>query len=171
MIEVRSIVDVDHHLATIDQSAAKTRDWLISHSGSGLELMKALKFEPRGVHPVEDRPLNAIEQINQTWTYLVALIAARQLLEMHPEAEGFRVAPGAHMALPLDIMSIRPGLVGAETFAATSPRSNDKLNNDLRKLASAMEAHRYIFMMCPGFEAGRYERLERDGIQVWAVTL
>jgi hypothetical protein len=28
--------------------------------------MRRLKFETVGSHPVEDRPLNAIEQINQT---------------------------------------------------------------------------------------------------------
>ncbi len=75
------------------------------------------------------------------------------------------------MALPLDIMSIKPGLVGAETFAATSPRSNDKLNKDLRKLSAVEDRHRYVFMMCPGFAEGRHERFDRDGIQVWAVSL
>ena len=88
---------------------------------------------------------------------------------MHPEAGGFRVAPGAHMSLPLDIMSMKPGLVGAETFAATHPRSNGKINKDLRKLALAGEVHRYVFMMCPGLVAGRHPTFERDGVQVWAV--
>ena len=73
------------------------------------------------------------------------------------------------MSLPLDIMSLAPGLVGAETFAATHPRSNDKINKDLRKLAATSETHRYVFMMCPGFPAGRHEKFERDGIEVWAV--
>jgi hypothetical protein len=38
--------------------------------------------------------LNLVEQINQTWTYLVALAAAKQLLTLHPEAGGYRLAPG-----------------------------------------------------------------------------
>lgn len=169
MIEISSLDDVDRQLALIDASATRTRSWLLDHSGSGLELLRALKFELVGRHPVEDRQLNVIEQINQTWTYLVALLATRQLLEMHPDAGGFRVAPGAHMSLPLDIMSVKPGLVGAETFAATHPRSNDKINKDLRKLALASETHRYVFMMCPGLASGRHPALERDGVQVWAV--
>jgi hypothetical protein len=55
-----------------------------------------MKFDQIGFHPIDDRPLNIIEQINQTWTYAVALPAARVLLDLHPEAEGFKVAPGAH---------------------------------------------------------------------------
>ncbi|QLQ13567.1 MAG: hypothetical protein HZY74_10265 [Brevundimonas sp.] len=169
MIEIRTRAEVDRYLSLIDASANRTLEQVMRHTGSGLELLKALKFDQAGFHPVEDRPLNAIEQINQTWTYVAALVATSKLLELHPDAEGFRIAPGAHMSLPLDIMSIRPGLVGAETFAATHPRSNNKLNKDLIKLEAACEAHRYVFMMCPGLAPGRHERFERGGVQVWAV--
>lgn len=89
--------------------------------------------------------VNLVEQINQTWTYLVALAVAKQLLELHPEANGYRLAPGAHASQALDIMSEADGLVGAETFAAVHPRNNDKLNNDLRKMAARTELNRYIF--------------------------
>jgi hypothetical protein len=41
-----------------------------------------MKFETIGFHPIENHALNIIEQINQTWTYTVALAAARQLLEL-----------------------------------------------------------------------------------------
>ena len=75
------------------------------------------------------------------------------------------------MALPLDIMSVKAGLVGAETFAATKPSSNNKLNLDLSKLADREETYRYVFMMCPGFCVGRHSRFDKDGIQVWAVDL
>ena len=46
-----------------------------------------MKFETAGFHPIQGHALNVVEQINQTWTYLVALAAARHLLEMHPEAK------------------------------------------------------------------------------------
>jgi hypothetical protein len=82
-----------------------------------------MKFDPIGCHPIEDRPLNFIEQINQTWTFAVALAAARQLLALHPSVGGFRLAPGAHASIPLDIMSEAEGQVGAETFAVVSPRN------------------------------------------------
>lgn len=169
---VRSQADVERHLDLIRASAARAQEWVVAHRGDPLDLLRQLKFHEVGFHPIEDRQLNFMEQLNQTWTYAVALEAARKLLELHPEAGGFHVAPGAHMSIPLDIMSIEAGVVGAETFAVTKPTSNDKLNKDLRKLASRSELHRYIFFSAPGFgETSRIPRYEREGVQVWSVAL
>ena len=159
-------------MARIRASAARVHDWIGTQTGDPLEMLRHMKFDPVGFHPVEDRPLNLVEQINQTWTYAVAVAAARQLLLLHPGAGGFHLAPGAHMARELDIMSVVPGLVGAETFAAVDPRNNDKLAADLAKLAGRPETHRYVFFLsprCPG--TARQPKLERDGIQVWSIDL
>lgn len=140
--------------------------------GDGLELLRALKFDELGFHPVEDRAINAIEQINQAWTYLVALAAAQLLLRWHPEAGALRLAPGAHAAQALDIMGSAEGVLGAETFAVVDPRNNDKLAKDLRKLAARSEAHRYVFFASPRFAGtARRPQLERGGIQVWSVDV
>jgi hypothetical protein len=85
-----------------------------------------MKFEMVGTHPVDGHALNLVEQINQTWTYMVALAAARQLLVLHPEAGGYRLAPGAHAAAPLDIMREAEGLVGAETSSRTVWRAGQR---------------------------------------------
>ena len=98
-----------------------------------MDLLRAMKFDTIGFHPIADRALNVVEQINQTFTYAVALVAARELLARHSEAGGFILAPGAHMSRPLDIMSQAEGLVGAETFAAVTPSNNGKLAADLAK--------------------------------------
>ncbi len=169
MIEITSATQIDELLGQVDTAARRTHDWLLAHAEDSIALFKAMKFDPVGRHPVEDRPLNIIEQVNQTWTFTVALLATRQLLKLHPEAQGFKVAPGAHMSLPLDIMSIVPGLVGAETFAAVKPSSNNKLNKDLLKLSQHRETYRYVFMMCPDFRPGHHPKLDRCGVQVWAV--
>ncbi|UZO94955.1 Hypothetical protein RMHFA_05626 (plasmid) [Roseomonas mucosa] len=113
-----------------------------------------------------------VEQLNQTWTFAVALAAARQLLALHPEAGGYRLAPGAHASIPLDIMSEADGLVGAETFAAVDPANNRKLAGDLAKMAARPELHRYVFFMSPRFPGEqRLTRFERDGVQVWSVDV
>jgi len=136
------------------------------------EAMRRLKFETIGFHPVEDRPLNAIEQINQTFTYLVALKATEWLLERHPEAGGFMVAPGADASQRLDIMSSEPDLVGAETFAAVDPRNNRKIHKDLAKLAVDPSRFRYSFFYAPGFAPGRVLSFERgDGVEVHCVAI
>ena len=102
----------------------------------------------------------------------MALAAARQLLKLHPEAGGYRLAPGAHAAIPLDIMSEAAGLVGAEAFAAVDPRNNSKLDKDLRKMAGRPETYRYVFFLSPLFPgAKRLTQFERDGVQAWSVDI
>lgn len=67
-------------------------------------------------------------------------------------------------------MSVAPGLVGAETFAAVHPRNNDKLKADLRKLAARPERFRYVFFVSPAFpDTRRQEALEAQGVQVWSL--
>jgi hypothetical protein len=163
--------EIDAHLSVIYSSAERTYHWMKKHSGSPMELFRAVKFEPVGFHPFGGHALNVIEQVNQTATYLVALEAARLLFDLHPEEPGYVIAPGAHMSHPLDIMSITEGKVGAETFAAVDPRNNNKLKKDLMKLATRAESSRYVFFSSPLYqETKRRIELEANGIQVWSVT-
>jgi hypothetical protein len=146
--------------------------WIAAQTGDPLDLLRRMKFETAGFHPIRGHPLNLVEQINQTWTYVVALIAARHLLEMHPKAGGYVLAPGAHAAIELDIMSEAPGQVGAETFAAVDPKNNNKLDMDLRKLAARTEHHRHVFFMSPRFPGfKRHPQWEHNDIQVWSVDI
>jgi hypothetical protein len=84
----------------------------------------------------------------------------------------FHLAPGAHAALALDVMS-EDGLVGAETFAAVKPNNNGKLAADLAKLAKHPEIpHCYVFFISPLFPSiQRQPQLEIDGVEVWSVHL
>lgn len=171
-MRISSIADIEAQFERIKTAATKTQLWLRAHDGEPLELLRALKFEAVGSHPVGDHALNCIEQINQTFTYATALEAARYLLERHPEAGGFDLAPGAHMSMPLDIMSVEPDLVGAETFAAVDPRNNRKLAKDLEKLVGRPEAHRYVFFASPLYPGlSRRPELEKPGIEVWSVSV
>lgn len=172
LVTVRSMADVDLLLERVKNSAARVHDWMAAFKGNPLQMLRHMKFDPVGLHPLAHYPLNVVEQINQTWTFYVALLAARQLLSLHPEAGGFHLAPGAHASQPLDIMSEVEGLIGAETFAAVTPRNNNKLAKDLAKLSARTEHHRYIFFMSPAFPGNkRLPAFERDGVQVWSVDL
>ena len=153
-------------------AAANFKKWVTVQSGDPLDMLRCMKFEPVGFHPIQGHPLNVVEQINQTWTFVVALAAARQLLLLHPDAGGFKLAPGAHASLPLDIMSEKEGFVGAETFAAVTPQNNKKLAADLSKLAGRSEEHRYVFFMSPLFPGNkRRPEFEQQGVQVWSVDV
>lgn len=146
-----------------------------SEGRSEMSLFEDLRFGTSGCHPVSGRPLNPIEQINESWTFLVALEATRWLLQQHPESDGFLIAPGAHMAQPLDIMSVKPGLVGAETFAAVRVSNNNKLRRDIEKLQSRTELHRYVMFASPLHQYPETTRLHKRercaSVQVWAVNI
>jgi hypothetical protein len=88
---IRKLGDVDRHLAAIRGAAARSQEWIGAQTGDPLELLRQLKFSAVGRHPIEDRSINFIEQVNQTWTYVVALRAAAQLMALHPDAGGFTV--------------------------------------------------------------------------------
>ncbi len=165
---------VDEALAQVREAAKNAHAWIAAQSSDPMTFLKSVKFERHGYHPIDnDRKLNLIEQINQTFTYAVALEATRLLLAWHPEAEGFRLAPGATMSQKLDVMSQKTGLVGAETFAATSPTGNRKMDKDMAKMLTHPEfTYRYIFFASPKFnETARRERFERSGVQVWSIRL
>jgi len=171
-LTVRTVADADCLMEQVRASAMRAQNWVIKQSGDPLDMLRRMKFEPIGVHPIESRALNLVEQINQTWTFAVAIAAARQLLKLHPDAGAFHLAPGAHASLELDIMSEKAGLVGAETFAAVTPRNNGKLAADLAKLAARSETHRYVFFMCPLFRGNnRLPQFEKHGIQVWSIDV
>jgi hypothetical protein len=175
---VKTNADIDQYVARVKASATRAKEWLVAQDIDSLELFRLMKFGPVGFHPVDDRAVNLLEQINQTWSYIAALAAARWLLRRHDDACGFVLAPGAHAALELDIMSEKKGWVGAEVFAAVAPNNNGKLKRDINKLASRVEEHRYVFFLSPEYPTNeRHTRLEpamssngRLPIQVWSVT-
>ncbi|HTV27355.1 MAG TPA: hypothetical protein VMF32_06210 [Xanthobacteraceae bacterium] len=154
-----------------DQTAQAIR-CLVDAEPDGIEVLRRMKFTEMARHPLADRPLNLVEQINQTWTCLVSLKALPFLFERHPEAGGFRLNLGA--AAGTDIESVTPGAVAAETFAAVNPSNNRKLVKDLQKLArECPDARaRYVFFASPKYRHERQHKLECvDGIEVWGIDV
>src|SRR5437762_709835 len=119
---IRSVQDVEALRAQVLDGAERTATWLRKFSGGAMELLTSLRFQTVGHDPLTGESLNVIEQLNQTFTILVSLKAVEQLIEMHPEANGFRLALGTSSGR--DIESVQPNLVAAEVFSATSPASN-----------------------------------------------
>lgn len=144
---VATLADVASLENTIADSAAATLTAIYARHSThhGLLALALLKFDTSGCDPLNsDRPLNFIEQLNQSFTYLATIEGVRWLLQHHPEHAPYQLnlgtAPGS------DIVS-EDGAVVAETFAATHPGSNRKLQKDIAKVAAVAAQHRYVFYL------------------------
>ncbi len=112
-----------------------------------IDALAAATFAQIGRDPLDpSRPLNLIEQINQTFTYLASIGGARWLLHRHPECAPLTLNLGTQAGF--DIQS-RCGQFVAETFAATDPKSNKKLKKDLSRLETSDAPHRFLFYLSP----------------------
>lgn len=163
--------DADKILGRVAASAKKSLQQL-QHLSSGADALKALwqmKVTPAGCDPLDaDSPLNLIEQLNQTFTYIASSRAAKVLFNEHPGAAPFTLNLGT--AAGFDIESKTNGGVAAEVFAAVNTSNNRKLAKDLKKVAKSTAKHKYVFFMCPGYPEGRQKNLEREpGVRVWSV--
>jgi hypothetical protein len=132
-------------LASARGTLGRLRDRLIMDGE--LSSLALLKFDRAGCDPLDaGRSLNFIEQVNQTFTYLATIQAARWLLENHgehaPYVLNLGTAPGS------DICS-QDGCVIAETFAATHPDSNRKLAKDIAKVQRAPGLLKFVFYLSP----------------------
>lgn len=133
-----------------------------------LRALWSMKIAPVGCDPLDsDVPLNLIEQLNQTFTYIASARAVKQLLKLHPDLAPFTVHLGTVSGSDI-ISSIGNGLA-AEVFSAVNTKNNKKLTKDIAKVAATAAAHKYVFFMCPGYGSGRQQQLERYGVQVWSV--
>jgi hypothetical protein len=84
---ILAIAEIDPLLERVRSAAARTTQAitrLMESEQDGIEILRQMKFTEMAWHPVDDRPLNLIEQLNQTWTYLVTLKALPFLFERHP---------------------------------------------------------------------------------------
>jgi hypothetical protein len=134
-----------------------------------LKALWEMKVSPAGCDPLDAAvPLNLIEQLNQTFTYVASARAVKILLERHPRAAPFTLNLGT--AAGSDIESKLAGGIAAEVFAAVNTANNRKLSKDVKKVAATKAQFKYVFFMCPGYAEGRQTRLERvPGVEVWSV--
>lgn len=115
-------------------------------------VLRRLKFEKLGCDPFDEHDeQNFAEQIDQQATYEVALDAVAVLMDRHP-GRAWALAPGA-TGSGHDIRS-NDGDVAAEVFATVKPTNNDKLKDDIAKVAKFTGKHRYVFFRSPSKPPG-----------------
>ena len=75
IVTVHTLAEVEPLLAQVraaaDRAAQAVRR-LVEAEPNGIEVLRRMKFTEMAWHPLADRQLNFVEQINQTWTCLVS---------------------------------------------------------------------------------------------------
>lgn len=170
-VRVVATPDDAETIVTLATAAAAKALQQVQDLSSGAEALKVLwllKSSPTGCDPLDaTSPLNLIEQLNQTFTYIASARAVKVLLKEHPEAGPYTLNLGTTSGS--DIESKIRGKVAAEVFAAVNTLNNRKLAKDIKKVSACEASHKYVFFMCPGYVEGRQAKLERLGVQVWSV--
>ena len=149
-----------------EEAAFKLND-ISSYNGS-LEFLNEIKFEKIGCDPLDrERPLNFIEQVNQTFTYFASFRASKFLFKQHQNLNSLTLNLGTKSGL--DIFSEYDGGIAAEVFAAVNPKNNNKLQKDIEKVSATKAKHKYVFFMCPDFEEGLYPDLIGNDVIIWSL--
>jgi hypothetical protein len=166
--EIRHEDELEKLESIVRQASEKSKRVLLEKAGESIDLLWSMKFEEVGHHPLENRRLNLIEQVNQTFTYLATFKALRILLKKHTDAQGFCLNLGTTSGF--DIESLTPGLVAAEVFAAVDPKNNKKLDKDMIKVSQSGAKYKYVFFHAPKVNEGRQPHLEKiNGVEIWAL--
>lgn len=167
---IHTVDEADALNAALSKSAKHALEQLGRQlqESSGLDVLANIKFRRIGCDPLDTgRPLNLIEQVNQTFTYMASVRAVKKLLELHPTLAPFTLNLGT--ASGSDIESCC-GALSAEVFAAVSTSSNRKLANDLKKVSQTSAKFKFVFFMCPEIGPGRQPKLERGtDVEIWSV--
>jgi hypothetical protein len=144
---IRTLEELLELEASVATAAGATLMKLFQYGSGALDLatFARLKFDTCGCDPVDQsRPLNFVEQLNQSFTYLATIEGVRWLINRHPKHAPYALNLGTSSGS--DIVSA-DGHVVAETFAATHPGSNDKLRKDIAKVRGVAAEYRYVFYL------------------------
>ena len=172
-MEIRTLAELQELEELVLKQAERTRENLSLLDSDPLEALYTLKFEQFGFHPLEGRPWNLIEQLNQTFTILASIAAARYLFERFPECGGLRLNLATKGGR--DIESLNPSVVNfeAEVFATVDTRNNRKLKEDLGRLPEPPDnGHCFVFFYSPSSKSGHRPDLAPKGskAEVWALS-
>ena len=78
-MEVHNLDQIQYLRGQVRGAALLARQKLNTLSSDPMEALYTLKFEKHGHHPLKVHELNLIEQLNQTFTVMASLAAARHL--------------------------------------------------------------------------------------------
>lgn len=167
---INNIEDAEILESSVAVSAARALQNIQSAANGSdeLKVLWQMKVAALGCNPLEaESPLNFIEQLNQTFTYIASARAVKMLLAQHPSGAPYRLNLGTTGGSDIESQD---GRIAAEVFAAVNTSNNRKLAKDIEKVRATSADSKYVFFMCPSISEGRQKSLEKgDDVEVWSV--
>jgi len=149
MTTLRTQEDIELHRSKILESIESSSDRINSRikKHDSLGLFHAMKFDELGCDPLDkSKAWNLVEQINQTFTYLVSMKAAEVIFLECKSVESIECNLGTSSGYDLIGRDKNGGiLVAAEVFSAVKTKNNGKLRKDVLKVMESKASHMYVF--------------------------
>lgn len=158
--------DLDRHERRIRKVASSTLNdlrCLVNAATNGLDALALLKFSKVGKDPIKGTELNFIEQLNQTFTAVASMKAARHIFLTLKDAHGITMNLGTNAGHDLEVWDKNKKLIGiSEIFASVKPGNNSKLRDDLRRVRESKIESKLSFGAVYFLMPGRGEFKFRD---------
>lgn len=138
----------------------------LAADNDAMSFLYECKFHENGFDPLDhSKPLNFVEQLNQTFTYLASFKGAEFIFSKHVDVKSLTLNLGTSKGT--DIETDDGGGVVAEVFASVKPSSNSKLQDDIQRICFKEAKHKYVFFISPKTEYGVYKsRWDVEGVMV-----
>ena len=161
------IKQVEFYREKIINATNKHMDELLQ-SGKNIDFLRKVKFEQSGYDPLFEHETNFIEQVNQTFTYLVCIEAVEYLLIKYP-TQKFNVNFGTEAGHDVESEN---GSIICECFAATNPKSNQKLKLDMQKVSRNEQAlKKYVIFFAENKELTYVENLRKKYQEIEIIAI
>lgn len=137
-----------------------------------LAWLQALKFESFATDPLsaKDTNTNLLEFVNQAWTTIATYLALKHLYSLPQfRSSSYKLNLGTRDGI--DIISFDND-VEAEVFATTDYTNNNKLSNDLKRLAANRDVpHRFVFALVPNKNQKNPERFKPRKLDISCIKI
>ena len=138
----------------------------LAADNDAMSFLYECKFHENGFDPLDStKPLNFVEQLNQTFTYLASFKGAEYIFAKHDDVKSLTLNLGTSKGT--DIETVDGDGVVAEVFASVDPTNNSKIQKDIKRIRLNSAKHKYVFFISPKTDSGIYNsKWDDDGVTV-----
>ena len=138
----------------------------LAADNDAMSFLYECKFHENGFDPLDStKPLNFVEQLNQTFTYLASFKGAEFIFSKHVDVKSLTLNLGTSNGT--DIETADGDGVVAEVFASVDPTNNSKIQKGIKRIRLNSAKHKYVFFISPKTDCGVFKsRWDVEGVTV-----